>query len=327
MTIDRPPPSSAALTSNPYAPSEAIAQEERRAPSRVLAVIASLLGYPLLGCGHLLLGRRRWFIAWLAAGIAVFALMVAGVRGPSPNLYLVSVVALVLLSLACVVHTALSRPGAAALRVSRAWIAAVLLFGAARGTGIATRRWLIEAFKIPSSASAPALLVGDHIMVKKGQGGVGRGDVVVFEYPHDRSTDYVKRVVAVGGDVIEGRGDAVSINGVPLPHTPEEGRCPPSGETGHFADLMDQRCRLVRETNGQRSYVVMFTMSVSESWGPFTVPASSFFVMGDNRDNSHDSRRWGTVPLDHVKGKVSFVWWSQGDTDGIRWSRIGQLVE
>jgi signal peptidase I len=176
------------------------------------------------------------------------------------------------------------------------------------------RSFIVQAFKIPSGSMLPTLQIGDHILVNKFLYGLrlpypfehtlvewkqpGRGDVIVFVYPKDRSKDFIKRVIGEPGDTVEIRHKQVFINGeqVEDPHA-------------NFADED-------REIPGPR-----------DNWGPVTVPQHHLFVMGDNRDRSHDGRFWGFVDLDDVKGKAFLIYWSwDGQDRWVRWERIGSLI-
>lgn len=185
------------------------------------------------------------------------------------------------------------------------------------------RTFVVQAFKIPSGSMLPTLQIGDHLLVNKFSYGVRlpvtgaelisrqgpeHGDVVVFRFPRDRSLDYIKRVVAVGGDTIEVRDKQVFLNGkrVDNPHA-------------HFTnpDIMNAAA-------GPR-----------DNFGPVTVPEGKIFVMGDNRDNSYDSRFWGFVDLQDVLGKAFIIYWSWDVNESlfslrrftsIRWDRLGDMV-
>jgi len=173
----------------------------------------------------------------------------------------------------------------------------------------------VQAFKIPSGSMLPTLQVGDHILVNKFLYGFRlpmlgtrvlewrapqRGDVIVFECPTDPSKDFIKRTVGVPGDVVQIRAKRVYINGEPW----DDPRAyfadgPPTGR-GHGA---------------------------RDDYGPVTVPPHHFFVMGDNRDRSYDSRFWGFVDLDEVKGKAFLIYWSwDGDDRWVRWDRLGSAI-
>lgn len=177
------------------------------------------------------------------------------------------------------------------------------------------RSFVVQAFKIPSGSMEPTLLIGDHILVNKFIYGITvpfthtklyplrnpqRGDVIVFIYPVDESKDFIKRVIGIGGDSIEIRQKKIYINGRPF-----------KDNYGHYED-----------SNYSPSYI-----QFRDNLGPITVPKGSIFVMGDNRDRSYDSRFWGFVKLNMVKGKAFLVYWSWGDLfKDIRWNRIGKLI-
>jgi len=176
------------------------------------------------------------------------------------------------------------------------------------------RSFVVQAFKIPSGSMLPTLEIGDHLLVNKFLYGIRvpfiggrildfkdpeRNDVVVFIYPRDRSKDFIKRVVALGGDTIEVRNKRLFING--------ERAEDPFGVYG--PDIISRR-------RGPR-----------DNFGPFTVPEGEVFVMGDNRDASHDSRFWGTVPVTEILGKAFVLYWSwDAHAFSPRWSRIGDRI-
>lgn len=227
------------------------------------------------------------------------------------------------------------------------------------------RAFVVEAFKIPSGSMIPTLRVGDHIFVSKFIYGVrvpwthlkfftaspARGEIVVFIFPGDESKDFIKRVIAVAGDTVELRLDGPFVNGLRVDgHVVarravdracayldvEEGQS--SGET--------RQCRaFIEQNDGQRHYVlkhvvdpVSAALPLEEYWAdprcrfrerllrPFRVPEGHVFVMGDNRDNSQDGRCWGFLPLENIKGKALFIWWSRSTAEGIRWRRIFRPV-
>lgn len=177
------------------------------------------------------------------------------------------------------------------------------------------RTFIVQAFKIPSGSMIPTLQIGDHILVNKMVYGVripfwgryivrygkpSQGDVVVFVYPKDRSKDFIKRVIGVEGDLVEIRKKKIFINGEPL-----------NDPYGHFED----------------KGLSQGWMQFRDNYGPKKVPENNLFVMGDNRDRSHDSRFWGFVDLKDVKGKAFVVYWSWDGTDHwVRWDRLGHLI-
>ena len=323
---------------NPYAPSEALAHDaagelaaDRQAgPSRLLATATSLFAFPLLGAGFYLLGKRRRFLAWVILGLVGLVSMIVTVRIGAPRPFMAALALSYLGMLAATIDTALARPRTSdgrslGLTGGRAWTAAIVLVVAAKCGGVAVKRGLIEAFQMPSGSMAPTLLVGDHIFVSKGRGGVGRGDVIVFEFPNDPNIDYLKRVIAVGGDTVETRDGVVSVNGTPLAQQSIEAPCVDreSGPTGET----DEPCTFVRETSDGGSYTVMFTERSRSDFPPTVVPPGRVFVLGDNRDNSSDSRVWGTVAVGAIKGTAKIVYWSSDETTGARPARIGIAVE
>jgi len=175
------------------------------------------------------------------------------------------------------------------------------------------RAFIVQAFKIPSSSMEPTLLVGDHLLVNKFIYGIripytdiklfqykkpGRGDIIVFIFPKDRSKDFIKRVIGTEGEKVAIVHNKIYIND-----------------------------KLIDDPWGR------FTMPRTsiEEYGPVKVPESSLFVMGDNRDNSQDSRFWGFVKLNEVKGKALIIYFSwdsnaQDLLNKIRWTRFGKLI-
>jgi signal peptidase I len=162
---------------------------------------------------------------------------------------------------------------------------------------------LVKAYKLPSGAMEDTLLVGDHILVDQRNSArePRRGDIVIFEYPEDPTKDFIKRVVAVGGDTIEVRNKTLFVNN--------------SSITEAYA--------VHKETD-----IIPATQNPRDNLGPQVVPSGSFFTMGDNRDRSYDSRFWGFVSKDKVKGTVKSIYWSWDRKKGeVRWARIGKKVQ
>jgi signal peptidase I len=197
------------------------------------------------------------------------------------------------------------------------------------------RSFLFEPFKIPSSSMVPTLKIGDHIFVSKFSFGLSvpftkfeflktgspqRGDVIVFLYPKDEGLFYVKKVIGVPGDSIEFNGRDLYINGslIPKEAVPEDGMMP--GEI--FIEKLGKRSHLIRhsKTDAERGVKID------------KVPENSYFVCGDNRDDSYDSRSWGFVPRENIKGKAQMIWLSidqdkaWGTPQKVRWDRFGSLI-
>lgn len=197
------------------------------------------------------------------------------------------------------------------------------------------RGFVVQAFKIPSESMLDTLLVGDHLLVTKFTYGIQwpfstkvavpmsdpkRGEIIVFRYPVDPDKDFIKRVIGVPGDVVEIKAQQVFVNGqlqeepyirhtepvaVPNPHMPEV-----NAEPDKYFDRN--------------------SFSWKRDWMPkTTVPPGHYFVMGDNRDHSYDSRFWGFVSREAIRGRALVIYWSWDFTSGIviRWDRLGQLVK
>jgi signal peptidase I len=218
------------------------------------------------------------------------------------------------------------------------------------------RAFVVEAFQIPSGSMIPTLEIGDHIFVSKFAYGIGipftnkkilnlaepkRGDVIVFKYPLGPEIDYIKRVVGLPGDKLEIRRNEIFINGKPMPRRQVAEPCRYS-ETPRIDGVVgDRPCDLwIEELDGRPHKTIYEPDGRSQDHGPKEIPPGSVVVMGDNRDNSNDSRIWGTVPYELIKGKALIVWWSRGPTRGewspgglgewfraIRWSRFFRVVD
>jgi signal peptidase I len=184
------------------------------------------------------------------------------------------------------------------------------------------RAFVIQAFTIPSGSMIPTLLVGDYILVNKfllgspvdipftninlfrmpGLRKPHKGDVIVFKFPVDPSKDFIKRVVAVGGDKIEARDKVIYVNGLPANEP------------------------FMRHTDN-------LVLPNRDNFGPIEIPKDKFFCMGDNRDNSRDSREWGFVDIKDVKGKALIIYFSKDTShpllrlDKVRFERIGRLIQ
>jgi signal peptidase I len=178
------------------------------------------------------------------------------------------------------------------------------------------RTWVFQAFKIPTGSMEPNLLIGDHLIVNKmifapavtgleralmPSRDVRRGDVVVFKYPQEPERDYIKRVIGLPGERLELRAKKIYINDQPIDEPYVHLLQPASADGAGRGDLR-------------------------EAYGPVTVPAGQYFMMGDNRDNSQDSRYWGFLPASYVKGRALFIYFSLEEDasflSGIRWKRM-----
>lgn len=167
---------------------------------------------------------------------------------------------------------------------------------------VAVRIFWLEPFRIPAASMVPELTVGEIILVDKRFGAIARGDVVVFRYPPDPSVDYVKRVIGLPGEEVELRANVVYIDGQPLPTTA-------LGElTWTDAECVRAEAELYREGAEGRAWEVLRSSAAPApvaDFGPLAIPAGHYFVLGDNRDNSADSRFWGLVPAGNLVGVLS----------------------
>jgi len=229
--------------------------------------------------------------------------------------------------------------------------------GLALGVALLLRAFVVEAFQIPSGSMIPTLEVGDHIFVSKFAYAIGipfsntkiaelgkpkRGDIIVFKYPPDQNIDYIKRVMGLPGETLEVRHNEVFIDGRPLAR--EQLREPCVANDGRDFDGDDDRhpCEVWLEHLESKSHVTHQEplRSTTSDFGPVKIPPRHYFAMGDNRDNSKDSRVWGFVPFELIKGRALVIWWSRDPARGglspsgvvdwftsIRWRRFFQLVE
>ncbi|HUF46743.1 MAG TPA: signal peptidase I [Vicinamibacterales bacterium] len=183
------------------------------------------------------------------------------------------------------------------------------------------RTFVFQAFEIPTGSMEPNLLVGDHLIVNKAlfapaatglerlllpSRPVRRGDIVVFKFPKEPDRDFIKRVIGLPGERLELRRKRIHINGEPLEEPWAHLLEPPAPEGARPDDLR-------------------------ETYGPVTIPSRQYFVMGDNRDNSEDSRYWGFLPASYIKGQALFIYYSSDDANGgllggTRWSRFFNRV-
>jgi signal peptidase I len=176
------------------------------------------------------------------------------------------------------------------------------------------RTFVVQAFKIPSGSMLPTLQIGDHLLVNKFLYGIRipivgkrilalrepeRDDVIVFIYPQDPSKDFIKRVKGLPGETIEIRNKVLYVNGEAV-----------EDPNAYYEKTTERLARAPRD-----------------DFGPFVVPEGTVFVMGDNRDHSHDSRFWGTVPIDDILGKAFVLYWSWDSKEfRPRWGRLGMLI-
>ena len=182
------------------------------------------------------------------------------------------------------------------------------------------RTWVFQAFKIPSGSMEPNLLIGDHLIVNKmifapsataaeeavlARRHLRRGDIIVFKSPEEPERDLIKRVIGLPGERLELRRKRIYIDDKPLDEPYVQFLEPPAADGAARAG------------------------DLRENYGPVTVPDGQYFMMGDNRDNSQDSRYWGFLPHSYVKGRALFIYFSSDPGNllaGVRWSRLLDTV-
>ncbi|MFQ5582397.1 MAG: signal peptidase I [Mariprofundaceae bacterium] len=215
--------------------------------------------------------------------------------------------------------------------VWREWLESLIVIAL---IAIVIRSFIVAPFKIPSSSMVPTLEVGDYIFVLRYSYGfripltniqlmaepARRGDIAVFDYPEDRSKDYIKRIVGIAGDEIRYQDNKLYVNGKQMPLTDQ-------GKRAYFlADGSVDVSNLFEERLFDVTHEVL-RKETSIRDGVWKVPAGHYFVLGDNRNNSRDSRFWGFVPQSYLVGRAVIVWWSWDHAKGeARWDRIGMLV-
>lgn len=216
--------------------------------------------------------------------------------------------------------------------LTKGWKASLLvvaIFGLTLTALIGYRAIFLTFVKVPSAAMANTIIPGDYLVVRKRAfGEIKRGDLIIFKYPRDISVAYVFRVVGLPGEAVEVRGRLVYVNGMEL------------SERHVTVELDVQFTGVLQEVSsaGNGEYAVFHgshesydssDAEVATEFGigsPFRVPADNYYVMGDNRDNSADSRFWGTVPRNLIVGKPTMIYWSEpmheSESDEPRWDRV-----
>ncbi len=215
--------------------------------------------------------------------------------------------------------------------VWREWIESLIVIAI---IAIVIRSFIVAPFKIPSSSMVPTLDVGDYLFVTRYNYGfripltdiqiaperAKRGDIVVFDYPGDRSIDYIKRIVGLPGDDIRYENNKLFVNGKEMPLSKKGPRAYFLGDGS--VDMSTEYEERLFDVNHD---VLRKKFSIKD--GEWKVPADKYMVLGDNRNNSRDSRFWGFVPQSYLVGKAAIVWWSWDGAKGeVRWNRLGTIL-
>lgn len=212
---------------------------------------------------------------------------------------------------------------------------------------VLVRSFVVEPFKIPSTSMLPTLEIGDYIFVSKFRYGLtipfakielanwsapNRGEVIVFLFPRDESLHYVKRVIGLPGDRVELKASKLTINGIEV----EKKKIQDENKIRKITGNKDFQGELYEESLGGISHYVAYASSSPYSFSANfkidSVPANTYLVMGDNRDYSYDSRAWGPVPRENIKGRAEMIWLSLDKEKGwgmgkIRWDRSGRGIK
>lgn len=177
------------------------------------------------------------------------------------------------------------------------------VYAVSSSTGYLFKSHLFQAFKIPAASMEPTLKIGDHIFVDRRPSArtPSRGDLIVFQFPRDPKVEFIKRVAATAGDTLEIRNKVVYVNGSPIEEL--------------YAMHSDNR-------------TISAGGEPRDNIGPTVIPPGSYFVLGDNRDNSFDSRYWGIVSSEQVRGTARTIYWSwDKSSSSVRWDRIGEQIK
>jgi signal peptidase I len=280
--------------------------------------VAGLLSIMQPGLGHLYLGRPKLGLCWYASIILLLLASLLMARSPLlPTVLMLGGILIPLTGYVFLTRSAVRHARSVRHRYEvgpwNRWYVylGIILIGMGISTLLshAVRGLIVQAYKIPAGSMIPTLLIGDHIYVDKLSYKVGghpeRGDIIVFKYPKDESKDFVKRIVGIPGDTVEIINKRVVLNGTPVNDNDYTQRIDPG--------------------------VLDASINPRDNFGPVTVPSGSYFVLGDNRDQSLDSRFWGFLDVSKIKGKAAVIYWSwsgQGSlSESIRRERIGQRVQ
>jgi signal peptidase I len=293
--------------------------------TRTRRILAVLLAIRHVGLGHAVMGYPRRGLIWVAAVLlGICGMLLGGISGIR-YVWWLAILAGIGIRLGSVVDTLRLRAPLVAPGKLRTVLAGVAMVAITSLAGLGTTRF-VRSYRQPTIAMSPSLEQGEYFVASHVWDQHKRGEVIVFDYPMDPSKAYVMRLIGLPEDTVEIRDGMLILNGSPVDTQATDTPC-------------DPRCSIFQETLDGNVYSVTRLNDdyFKELWGgakrddprtfgPERIPEKHVFVLGDNRDNSADSRYWGYVPIELVRAKPKFIYWSSGEF-GIRWSRINRMVE
>lgn len=283
--------------------------EYRLAKNKTINIItAAILSFLLLGLGQIACGKIKrgislYIISNILIGIAIFIC----IQPFNHNIFVAAIIYIVVFLFVIIDSIIIAKNPDNTLKlkpfVGYLLLVGILIVNSSVIKPVITktiRNDFIQAFKIPAASMMPSILIGDHILVNKRlyrNSKPQKGDIVVFTIPQEPSKDFIRRIIGLSGDVIEIKNKQLYINSQKI----------------------------------EEDYIINTDSNIlqnRDNYGPVTVPEGSLFVLGDNRDNSYDSRFWGFLDSEKLKGKVATIYWSwDADSSSVRWSRIGKLIK
>jgi signal peptidase I len=282
---------------------------------------AFLLSILSPGAGHVALGYPKTGLKWFIGVAMTFVLLVTAIiAGQRYLAWLFAAIAIVI-RLANIADTLRPRILPKALGKLKITTMVLLMLVAGEVAGDVVLRF-IRLDRWPSPSMYPTIEEGDRFVTSRISSRLERGELIVFDYPLDQSKSYVKRVVGISGDTIEVRKGQLILNRKPASMRP----------TGEPCSMGAIQCTVWSETLDEKTYRISLVndgyraLNTGRDFGPTVIPNGQVFVIGDNRDNSADSRYWGNVPIGLVRGKPKFIYWSSG-ASGVHWNRINQPLD
>ena len=273
--------------------------------------LAGLLSFFTIGLGHIYTGEaRKGIFLFLGQGIFLIVFLPLFLFLNPVNVLAISIICGLIYYIICIVGSVkIAQDNSLSYQQKKynkwyiylfCWIAASIIIQPT--IEILIKGNIMQAYKVPAGSMIPTLLPGDRILANKfiyKKNEPQRNDIIVFPFPKDPYKDYVKRIIGIEGDVIEIKDKRLFIN-----------------SKEYYSDY---------HINVDENTI---TKGPRDNFGPITVPQGKYFVLGDNRDNSYDSRFWGFIPKKSIKGKIISIYWSwDNEISEVRWKRIGKLLK